>query len=179
VFVVTLERLSEQRQIEFEPGTADKLLVSGQHDGVGAWGRWNANGPGTARLFEELHLGDNFSAIEKAQPGDFMKIFWNDQTDSKEFGHSVIYLGHGPDSDGIDMVRYWSSNKKGGYGPAEVPRSKIKRMLFSRLTHPERINQIVELANDEYLASMLNRSSTYEEMERMVGISDTSILSPK
>jgi hypothetical protein len=47
-------------------------------------------------------------------------------------------------------------------------------MLFSRLTHPERINQIVELANDEYLASMLNRSSTYEEMERMVGISDIS-----
>jgi hypothetical protein len=40
----------------------------------------------------------------------------------------------------------------------------------SRLTHPENISQIRELANDEYLASMLIRSSTPEEMDRMVGI---------
>jgi hypothetical protein len=170
VFVSVLEKLNEQGQIKFEPGIAEKLLVSGQHDGVGVWGRWNANGPGTARLFEESHLGNNFSSIEKAQAGDFLKIFWNDQIGSKEFGHSVVYLGHGPNAEGIDMVQYWSSNKKGGYGRAEVPRSKIRRMLFSRLTHPENISQIRELANDEYLASMLIRSSTPEEMDRMVGI---------
>jgi len=171
VFVSALEELNRRRQIQFEDGVAEKLLVTGQHDGFGVWGRWNANGPGTARLFAELYLGHNFTSIEKAQVGDFLKIFWNDQIGVKEFGHSVIYLGHGPNSEGVEVVRYWSSNKKGGYGRAEVPRSKIKRMLFSRLDSPERINQIRNgLKPDEYLASMLIRSSTPEEMKKMVGI---------
>ena len=171
VFVSTLEELNRRGQIQFEEGAAEKLLVTGQHDGFGVWGRWNANGPGTARLFAELYLGHNFTSIDKAQAGDFLKIFWNDQIGAREFGHSVIYLGHGPNSAGVEVVRYWSSNKKGGYGRAEVPRSKIKRMLFSRLDYPERINQIRNgLKPDEYLASMLVRSSTPEEVKKMVGI---------
>jgi hypothetical protein len=140
MFVSALEELDRRGQIHFEPGVAEKLLVSGQHDGVGVWGRWNANGPGTARLFEELHLGHNFTSIEQAQPGDFLKIFWNDQIGAKEFGHSVVYLWHGPNREGVEVVQYWSSNKKGGYGRAEVPRSKVSQMLFSRLDQPERIN---------------------------------------
>jgi hypothetical protein len=171
VFVSTLEELNRRKQIQFAPGVPEKLLVTGQHDGVGVWGRWNANGPGTARLFAELHLGYNFDSIEQAERGDFLKIFWNDQIGSKEFGHSVIYLWHGVNSEGIEVVQYWSSNKKGGYGRAEVPRSKIKRMLFSRLEYPERINQIGNgLKPDEYLASMLIRSSSPTEMNEMVGI---------
>ena len=176
VFVSALEEMNRRRQIQFEEGVAEKLLVTGQHDGFGVWGRWNANGPGTARLFVELHLGRNFTSIEQAQAGDFLKIFWNDQIGVKEFGHSVIYLGHGPNSEGNEVVRYWSSNKRGGYGRAEVPRSKIKRMLFSRLDHPEGINQIRNgLKPDEYLASMLVRSSTPEEMKKMVGIPASAI----
>lgn len=177
VFVSTLQELNGQRKINFEPGVAENLLVSGQHDGVGIWGRWNANGPGTARLFEELHLGHNFTSIEQAQAGDFLKIFWNDQIGVKEFGHSVVYLGHGPNNEGVEVVRYWSSNKKGGYGRAEVPRSKIRRLLFSRLEYPDQINQIGNgLKPDEYLASMLIRSSTPEEMKRMVGIPPESAI---
>ena len=176
VFVLTLEELNRRGQIRFEEGVAEKLLVTGQPDGSGVWGRWNANGPGTARLFTELQLGHNFTSLEQAQAGDFLKIFWNDQIGVREFGHSVIYLGHGPDSKGIEVVRYWSSNKKGGYGQAEVPRSKIRRMLFSRLDHPERINQIRNgLERDGYLASMLTRSSTPEEMKKMVGIPTSGV----
>ena len=178
VFVSALEELNGRGKIQFEPGVALKLLVSGQHDGDGVWGRWNANGPGTARLFEELGLGENFISIDQAQRGDFLKIFWNDQIGSKEFGHSVVYLGHGRDAAGVEVVKYWSSNKKGGYGEAEVPRSKIKRMLFSRLTHPERINNIRELPPDEYLASMLRRGSTPEEMYSKVGIPSSAIAAP-
>jgi hypothetical protein len=171
VFVSTLQELNRERQIQFEPGVTEKLLVTGQRDGVGVWGRWNSNGPGTARLFAEFHLGPNFTSIEQAQAGDFLKIFWNDQIGFKEFGHSVVYLGHGLNSEGIEVIRYWSSNKKGGYGQAEVPRSKIKKMLFSRLAHPEQINRIRDGLNpDEYLASMLVRSSSSEEMKEMVGI---------
>jgi hypothetical protein len=33
------------------------IISSSQRDGAGIWGRWNANGPGTARLFYELGLG--------------------------------------------------------------------------------------------------------------------------
>ena len=179
VFVSTLEELDRRRRIQFEEGVAEKLLVTGQHDGFGVWGRWNANGPGTARLFAELYLGHNFTSIEKAQPGDFLKIFWNDQIGVKEFGHSVVYLGHGLNSEGIEVVQYWSSNKKGGYGRAEVPRSKIKRMLFSRLDYPERINEIRNgLKPDAYLASMLVRSSTPEEMKKMVGIPASATADP-
>jgi len=174
VFVSTLEELNRERKIQFEPGVVEKLLVSGQRDGDGVWGRWNANGPGTARLFAELRIGRNFTSIEQAQAGDFLKIFWNDQIGAKEFGHSVVFLGRGRNRDGVEVVEYWSSNKKGGYGRASVPRSKIKRMLFSRLESPERINQIsAGLKPDRYLAAMLTRSSTPREMEEMVGISGT------
>jgi hypothetical protein len=175
LFVSVLEQLNESKKFSFKPGVAEKLLVTGQHDGVGVWGRWNANGPGTARLFEELNLGTNFTSIEKAQPGDFMKIFWNDQIGSKEFGHSVVYLGRGTNG----SVKYWSSNKKGGYGCAEVPLSKIKRTLFSRLTDPEHINRIQDgLGKEDYLASMLERSSTPEKMYEMVGIKASAAADP-
>jgi hypothetical protein len=126
-----------------------------------------------------FHLGPNFTSVEQAQPGDFLKIFWNDQIGFKEFGHSVVYLGHGLNNEGIEVVRYWSSNKKVGYGRAEVPRSKIKKMLFSRLAYPEQINRIRDGLNpDEYLAFMLIRSSSSEEMKEMVGIPASPVAEP-
>jgi hypothetical protein len=145
LFVSVLEQLNKNKQFSFRSGVAEKLLVTGQHDGVGVWGRWNANGPGTARLFEELQLGNNFTSIDQAEPGDFLKIFWNDQIGAKEFGHSVVYLGRGSNG----TVIYWSSNKKGGCGRAEVPQSKIKRTLFSRFTDPARINYPDSLCPDD------------------------------
>jgi hypothetical protein len=175
LFVSVLEQLNKNKQLSFEPGVADKLRVTGQRDGVGVWGRWNANGPGTARLFEELRLGRNFTSIDEAEPGDFLKIFWNDQIGSREFGHSVVYLGRGSNGE----IKYWSSNKKGGYGRAEAPLSKIKRTLFSHLSDPGRINQILYAPETEsYLASMLSRSSTPEKMYEMVGITESAAAEP-
>lgn len=77
----------------------------GQDDGVGFWGRANANGPGLGVLVAELGAGYNFTAYRgaksqrnketrderymtdeqwcgldvwrRAKPGDLMKIFWN------------------------------------------------------------------------------------------------------
>ena len=179
IFLSTLEELNRQNRIQFKPGIAEKLLVTGQRDGVGVWGRWNANGPGTARLFSELHLGRNFTSIDEARPGDFLKIFWNDQIGFKEFGHSVVFLGFARNSNGVEVVVYWSSNKKGGYGRAEVPVSKIERMLFSRLEFPQRINEIGNgLKPDEYLGAMLRRSSTPEEMNEKVGITNSGTPGP-
>ena len=63
-----------------------RLRADGQDtlpDGESIWGRWNANGPGTARLFHELGLGHNFTHFSTARPGDFLKIFWTDAVGKK------------------------------------------------------------------------------------------------
>ena len=76
----------------FAGGLAEALAVKGQPDGVGVWGRWNANGPGTACLFYELGVGHNFTSFEAARRGDFMKIFWTNEVGNRKHRYSVIYL---------------------------------------------------------------------------------------
>ncbi len=97
VFIKTISALQRAGKLSLDPEAQRALLISGQRDGQGIWGRWNANGPGTARLFHELDLGRNFSDYAEARPGDFMKIFWNDAVGRKEHGHSVVFLGLGND----------------------------------------------------------------------------------
>src|SRR6266581_6162352 len=93
VFIKTIETLRDSGQLKLDVATLNQLVIRDQVDGEGIWGRWNANGPGTARLFHELGLGRNFTDFTQAQPGDFMKIFWNKNVARRESGHSVIFLG--------------------------------------------------------------------------------------
>lgn len=140
-----------------------KLQPARVADGINVWGRWNANGPGTARLFYELKLGRNFTSIEEARPGDFLKIFWKDAVGKNEFGHSVIFLGC-ENKDGVDLVRFWSSNKPAGYGEKTVPRSKIAKTLFSRLETPSNLCNLTSLPKcDPYLAALLTKESSFQE----------------
>jgi len=167
VFLKTLARL-QQQGLTLSPETLKSLRPAGQPDGVGIWGRWNANGPGTARLFHELGLGNNFSDLNRARPGDFLKIFWTDQIGASEHGHSVIFLGT-ESRNGMPCLRFWSSNLHEGYGEKTVPLSRIRRMLFSRLESPENINR--PLPNrDGYLSRLERISSTPEEMEIQCGL---------
>jgi len=172
VFLLALDRLNRAGHLDISPKAMQKLLVHGQGDGVGVWGRWNANGPGTARLFEELQLGHNFTALEEARAGDFMKIFWSDQIGSKESGHSVIYLGRGsPAENGEDTIVIWSSNIPDGYGRKEIPVSKVKRAVFSRLEDPRKIEGVLQLPDrDSYLAALEKRPGTLDEMLRKINI---------
>jgi hypothetical protein len=171
VFLSVVDQLRASGKINLPPDAANALLVNYQPDGTGVWGRWNANGPGTARLFEETHLGTNFTDWQRARPGDFMKIFWNDEIGSKERGHSVIYLGKSPDTDTTPTVTYWSSQAPAGYGKVTIPRSKVHRVIFSRLDHPERIAAAAQLPeSDIYLADMLRRPGTEDEMLTMTGV---------
>ena len=169
VFLKTLAALQSYGTLPLTPGTVAALLPKGQPDGTGIWGRWNANGPGTARLFHELELGSNFSDLSAALPGDFLKIFWNDGIGASEHGHSVIFLGV-ETKEGVPCVKFWSSNTPGGYGEKSVPRSKIHRMLFSRLKHPENINRPLSSRTDSYLSSLVKRSSSPQEMNAMCGV---------
>jgi hypothetical protein len=139
-------------------------------DGVGIWGRWNANGPGTARLFHELGLGKNFTDWEQARPGDFMKIFWSSDVGKKERGHLVVFLGT-ETKDGVEHVRFWSSNKPGGYGEKSVQKSKVAAAIFSRLENPSNMQRAAAMPKkDPYLASLLTHESSLSEALQKSGV---------
>jgi hypothetical protein len=176
IFVHVLDQLARQGALTLDAQTMTSLLVAGQRDGQGIWGRWNANGPGTARLFAELQLGQNFTDFAAARPGDFMKIFWTTEIGKKERGHSVVYLGSNFVG-GQEFVRFWSSNMPtvagdaSGYGVKLVPRSKMARVIFSRLEHPANIARAKSISGtDAFLAGLLKRSADMEEVRKMCGL---------
>jgi len=170
VFIRTIEALRAQGQLHLDFATLEQLIIRDQHDGEGIWGRWNANGPGTARLFHELGLGQNFDSFNDAQPGDFMKIFWSQQVGRSEHGHSTIFLGTEKRL-GVEYVRYWSSNIPFGYGEKSVPRSKIAYAIFSRLQTPANLSRIhAAPSTDSYLASLLRKRSTFAEATQKCGL---------
>ena len=170
VFIRTIEALRARGDLHLDFGTLEKLIIRDQRDGEGVWGRWNANGPGTARLFHELGVGRNFDNFDQAKPGDFMKIFWSRQVGKNEHGHSTIFLGMENRADG-QYVRYWSSNIPAGYGEKSVPRSKIAYAIFSRLQAPANLTRINSAPFvDGYLASLLRKSSSFSEAGAKCGL---------
>jgi hypothetical protein len=174
-YLVFLKTVAALRASNRLPGVDSRALAAllihqGQRDGEGVWGRWNANGPGTARLFHELRLGPNFTRIEDAQAGDFMKVFWTNAVGKKEHGHSVVFLGRVNGPGGTEFVRFWSSNQGLGYGEKLVPRAKVAHAIFSRLERPENLNGAANLpATDDYLASLLTRESSAPEAREKCG----------
>jgi len=171
VFLKTIERLRRDGRLKLDAETLNMLVIrEGQHDGEGVWGRWNANGPGTARLFHELHLGTNSTDFATARPGDFMKIFWTSEVGNTEHGHSVVYLGT-ETQNGEPYVRFWSSNVPAGYGEKSVPRSKIAQVIFSRLETPENLARIKTAPEmDPYLAGLVTKRSSFAEALEMCGL---------
>jgi hypothetical protein len=173
VLLETLSRLQARNKLHLSDTVCAVLADIGKPDGVGIWGRWNANGPGTASLLYHLGAGPSFTQIEDAQPGDFLKIWWNQHIGSKERGHSVIYLGGGRNDEiGPDHIKFWSSNIPDGYGTKIIPLADAKRLLFTRLENPQAFANISRLkSQDDFLASMLTRSVTEGEMFLQLGIS--------
>jgi hypothetical protein len=170
VFIKTIEALRSRGALSLNYATLESLLIRNQRDGEGIWGRWNANGPGTARLFHEMDLGENFDDFAQAQAGDFMKIFWSPEVGRTEHGHSVIYLGTEKKA-GLEYIRFWSSNIPGGYGEKSVPRTKIVHAIFSRLDAPANLSRALTAPPvDKYLASLLNSRSSYEEAKAKCGM---------
>jgi len=169
VFLKTIEALRDSGKLKLDEQALGRLVIRGERDGEGIWGRWNANGPGTARLFFTLQLGSNFAGLERAMPGDFLKIFWTSEVGAAEHGHSVIYLGT-ETRDGVEHVRFWSSNVPSGYGEKSVPRSKISLMIFSRLEKPENLVRALQMPRfDPYLSHLETRRSSFAEARAKCG----------
>jgi hypothetical protein len=166
----TLQAAEKSGRIAPLGETWSVILPKAASDGAGIWGRWNANGPGAARLFHELKLGRNFTEWSEARPGDFLKIFWTDAVGKSERGHLVVFLGE-EEKNGVPHVRFWSSNKPNGYGEKSVAKSKIARAIFSRLENPDNIRNAATLPKkDDYLASLLRVESSFAEACRLSGI---------
>lgn len=171
VFLKTIEEMRRTGALTLDVETLMALMIrDGQADGAGIWGRWNANGPGTARLFHELGIGRNFTDFAEARPGDFMKIFWTNEVGKAEHGHSVVYLGT-ETVNGVENVRFWSSNIPAGYGAKSVPRGKIAQAIFSRLENPANLARIKSIpASDAYLASLTKVRSSFAEAKGKCGM---------
>ncbi len=170
VFLKTLLLLQEQKKLFLSDSTLAALEPHHQADGQGFWGCWNANGPGVARLFYTLGLGSNFTDLAAAKPGDFLKIFWTDAIGAPEHGHLVVYLGSEKKGN-ITYLNCWSSNKPDGYGKRSYPLSRMHHLIFSRLTKPQLIEESITLSKkDFYLASLLSRSSPWNEVQQLCGI---------
>ena len=137
----------------------------GQHDGEGPWGWANANGPGLAVLVHRLGAGINFEDWRKARPGDFMKIFWTDRIGRRESGHLTVLV-----KDGGDQVTFWSSNIPDGYGARTVPKSRIRRVIFTRITRPERFNLAPSVGSHPWLSSLLRQEVGMKEVRRHSGM---------
>lgn len=190
-----------------------------ENDGFGFWGRANANGPGIGTLVYELRAGHSYTAYRgaysernresaderyltdeewqadpiwgKAQPGDFLKLFWNRNDndsdsgaiigcndvagDDQERGHSVVFLGYEPNGD----IRYWSSNGPGkdntklGYSIATCPRTRVQRIVVTRITEPAKFDNARTMppTSENAFLSGLNgkRHATTDEMKRHIG----------
>jgi hypothetical protein len=149
------------------------IRPNNETDGVRIWGRWNSNGPATAKFFHDTQMGENFDNLKDARSGDFMKLFWNGEVGKKEKGHSVVFLAL-EKQNGVDGVRFWSSNAvTSGFGVRWVALNEFKKVMLSRLTHPENYSQMATLPEtDSYLSSMLDRSSSWEEVRIVTGISN-------
>jgi hypothetical protein len=158
VFLRSIEKLNLTKSLPHK--TLTRYANLGVKDGEEVFGRWNANGPGTAKLFTDLACGTNFTSYAHARPGDFMKMWWTEAIGGKERGHLVVYLG----ATG-DQVHFWSANEPGGYGRKSVAKSKIKHVLFSRLTNPSALKNAAKLsAKDQFLADMLRKDFTWPQV---------------
>lgn len=183
LFCAVIEELQRDGAVPADPRLSRELadvgdktdVIHGKLDGIGLFGHWNADGPGTAVLFHGLGLGRNFLGFDDARPGDFLKIFWNDNIGKGERGHLVVYLGG---NESGDAIRVWSSNLKNddggsGYGTMWVEKSRIHRALFSRLEHPERLKKWLEFSESEktsdYLIRIRRTGSNEAEMREVTG----------
>lgn len=151
-------------------------VIAGKLDGIGIFGHWNADGPGTAVLFHRLGLGSNLYGLHEARPGDFLKIFWNENIGKGERGHLVVYLGR---NESADAIQVWSSNMENsdgssGYGTMWVKMDRIKRAVLSRLESPENLKRWLDFSGSEktsdYLVRIRQTGSSGEEMREAIGV---------
>lgn len=171
VLLRALRAWEQARGVAFPASVWHSLRVEPSHpDGYLSWGRVNANGPGFAVWVRELGAGYSFTSVAAARPGDFLKFFHTPAIGASERGHLVIFLGL-VEREGQPCIRYWSSNKSGGYGERTTPLAGLHHLIFTRITHPERIARAPELPESHpWLSSLLTHPVSWEEVKARIGM---------
>jgi hypothetical protein len=140
-FIEAMNLIVADKSKSLSPDRAESLRMQEpdggrREDGVKFWGHWNDDGPGTQyALVQYAGMGKVIPA-EEARPGDFANISW-----TSGLGHSVVFLGFvKDDATGEKRILYWSSQKgTNGLGDQSSPLSKVKSVVFTRLTDPDKI----------------------------------------
>lgn len=176
VWVATLSALLDwelrNRRRVICPAAWQALLPRLVKDGEGPWGYANANGPGFALLVHRLGAGINFTDWRRARPSDVMKIWWSDAIGGRERGHLVILV-----KDEGKTACVWSSHKArdghpAGYGIRRIPKSAMRRVLFSRITNPAAFNRAHKLPDDAWLTELMLHDTSWTECIQRCGIRD-------
>lgn len=162
--LIDWEERNHRRVISAEAWQA--LMPRMVKDGEGPWGYANANGPGFALLVHRLGAGVNFTDWAKARPSDVLKIWWNDHIGGRERGHLVILV-----KDEGESACVWSSHvardgQPAGYGLRRIPKSAMKRVLFTRITRPAAFNRAHKLPDDSWLTHLMTQDTTWAECVR-------------
>lgn len=171
VLLKALQTLQSDKTIFLNNDALKTLLVKGESDGYGIWGRWNANGPGTAKLLSDLEAGRNFEDVTQARAGDFMKIFWSKGIGKKERGHLVVFLKKEKNKLGEWEIHYWSSNKPHGFSSKVTKAHSIKWCIFSRIESPRQFEKVSTLPlQDTFLSDMLKKDFTKDMVRKECNI---------
>mgnify|MGYP003293643942 CR=1 FL=1 len=174
VWVATLSALvhweKQNRYRAISPAAWQALMPRLVKDGEGPWGY--ANGPGFALLAHRLGAGVNFTDWKLARPSDVLKIWWNEHIGAQERGHLVILV-----KDEGDTACVWSSHKArdgqpAGYGLRRIPKSAMKRVLFTRITRPAAFTRAHKLPDEPWLTGLMQANTTWAECVRRCGIHD-------
>ena len=88
-----------------------------------------------------------------------------DRIGRRESGHLTVLV-----KDGGDQVTFWSSNIPDGYGARTVPKSRIRRVIFTRITRPERFNLASSVGSHPWLSSLLRQEVGMKEVRRHSGM---------
>lgn len=162
------EEKNHRRAISPEAWQA--LLPRMVKDGEGPWGYANANGPGYALLVHRLGAGINFTDWSKARPSDVLKIWWNEHIGGKERGHIVILVKDEGESACVWSAHIARDGQPAGYGLRRIPKSAMKRVLFTRITRPAAFNNATSIPDEPWLTELIFRDTTWAECVRRCGI---------
>lgn len=173
VWAATLSALmhwEEQNHRAISPEAWQALLPRMVKDGEGPWGYANANGPGFALLVHRLGAGINFTDWNRARPSDVLKIWWTDRIGGRERGHLVVLV-----KDEGETACVWSAHiardgQPAGYGLRRIPKSAMKRVLFTRITRPAAFANAAALQDEPWLTGLMTRDTTWAECVRRCGI---------
>ncbi len=148
----------------------ENLVPRSVRDGDRVWGWANSNGAGYAVLVHELGAGYSFTEWEKARPLDIVKLWWTKEIGRLERGHLAVLLAVRSDDILIWGAHARDKTGRGGIYVQSIPKEKIQRALFTRITNPEAFEDASHIDYNPWLNSLLRVRVSWEETLRRSGV---------